>query len=68
MAVNEDKIKLVDFLLAAFALNRLLIQKENDRELFARQSNLSILLTAPSRVTLPILLKIRRKAQEFQIL
>ena len=66
--MNEDKIKLVDFILSSFALNRMLIQKENEREIFAQQSSLNIILSAPSRISLKILEKIRRKAQEYQIL
>jgi hypothetical protein len=68
VALKEDLVKLADFLLAAFVLNRILIQKENDKEEFAKVSNLATILSSPSRISGRVLERMRRKAEELQVI
>ena len=67
VTLNESKIKLLDFLVTAFLLNKMLISRDYETENFARESNLETILHSPCRVTLRVYQKLVRKVQDLNL-
>ena len=65
---KEGIIKLTDFILTTFVLNKILIETDNNSETFAKDSYLDTILNSPCRITSKVLEKIKKKAIELQII
>lgn len=68
MSRREEKLKLLDFLLTFFLLNKILIECENEMEIFERKGCLKVIMNRPTRINLPVYHAIRDKMKEFKMI
>lgn len=68
MARSEDEIRLVDFLLTAFVLNKMVIEGENNMERFHQFSHLDIIINHPQRFNLEVFMLVKQKALDLKII
>lgn len=62
VARNEDDLRLADFLMSAFVLNRILIESEDCMEVFTDVYQFSLIMHRPQRFNMQVCRSIQQKA------